>query len=75
MQGQKRLRISQGSSNKLISGVSRGDSVEHYPEKERIKLAVFEEKTSSGFRSSPGHAASGKAVCIAPAHCHGHQTS
>ncbi len=28
---------------------------------------------SSGFRSSPGHAALGNAVCIAPAHCHGHQ--
>jgi hypothetical protein len=28
---------------------------------------------SSGFWSSPGHAASGNAVCIAPAHRHGHQ--
>jgi hypothetical protein len=28
---------------------------------------------SSGFRSSPGHAASGNAVCIAPAHRRGHQ--
>ncbi len=28
---------------------------------------------SSGFRSSPGHAASGDAVCIAPTHCCGHQ--
>jgi hypothetical protein len=28
---------------------------------------------SSGFRSSPGHAALGSAICIAPAHCHGHQ--
>ncbi len=28
---------------------------------------------SSGFQSSPGHAASGDAICIAPAHCHGHQ--
>jgi hypothetical protein len=28
---------------------------------------------SSGFRSSPGHAASGNAICIAPAHPCGHQ--
>jgi hypothetical protein len=28
---------------------------------------------SSGFRSSPGHAALGNAICIAPAHCRGHQ--
>ncbi len=28
---------------------------------------------SSGFRSSPGHAALGDAICIAPAHCCGHQ--
>jgi hypothetical protein len=28
---------------------------------------------SSGFRSSPGHAALGDAVRIAPADCHGHQ--
>ncbi len=28
---------------------------------------------SSGFWSSRGHAASGNAVCIAPAHCRGHQ--
>jgi hypothetical protein len=55
--------------------VSRGDSVERYPEKERIKLAAFEEKKSSGFRSSPGHAALGEAICIAPAHRRGHQTS
>jgi hypothetical protein len=30
---------------------------------------------SSGFQSSPGHAASGNAICIAPAHCCGHQNS
>jgi hypothetical protein len=54
---------------------SRGDSIKCYPEKERIKLAAFEEKTSSGFRSSPGHAALGKAICIAPAYRRGHQTS
>jgi hypothetical protein len=29
--------------------------------------------TSSGFESSPGHAASGNAVCVALAHCHDHQ--
>ncbi len=28
---------------------------------------------SSGFRISPGHAALGNAICIAPAHHHGHQ--
>ncbi len=28
---------------------------------------------SSGFRSSPGHAVLGNAICIAPAHCRGHQ--
>ncbi len=28
---------------------------------------------SSGFWSSPGHAALGKAICIAPAHRHGHK--
>ncbi len=28
---------------------------------------------SSGFRSSPGHAALGNDVCIAPVHCRGHQ--
>ncbi len=28
---------------------------------------------SSGFRGSPGHAASGNAVCIAPKCSHGHQ--
>jgi hypothetical protein len=28
---------------------------------------------SSGFWSSPGHAALGNAICIALAHCHGHQ--
>jgi hypothetical protein len=28
---------------------------------------------SSGFRSSPGHAALGDALCIPPADCHGHQ--
>jgi hypothetical protein len=28
---------------------------------------------SSDFQSSPGHAASGNAICIAPVHCHGHQ--
>jgi hypothetical protein len=27
----------------------------------------------SGFPGSPGHAASGNDVCIALAHCHGHQ--
>ncbi len=30
---------------------------------------------SSGFRSSPGHAALGNAICITPAHCCGHQNS
>jgi hypothetical protein len=28
---------------------------------------------SSSFRGSPGHAALGNAICIAPAYCHGHQ--
>ncbi len=28
---------------------------------------------SSGFRSSPGHAALGNTICIAPAHRRGHQ--
>jgi hypothetical protein len=28
---------------------------------------------SSGFLSIPGHAALGNAICIAPAHCHGHR--
>jgi hypothetical protein len=28
---------------------------------------------SSGFQGSPVHAALGDAVCITPAHCHGHQ--
>ncbi len=30
---------------------------------------------SSNFRSSPGHAALGDAICIAPLHCRGHQNS
>jgi hypothetical protein len=42
----RRLRISQGSSNKLISGHQWGDSDEHYCEKERIKLTAFEVETA-----------------------------
>ncbi len=42
----RRLRISQRSYNKLISGHQGVDSIKCYREKERMKLTASEEKTA-----------------------------